>query len=296
LVERNGRLYGRGTADMKAFSAVALAMIPAFLAAKPKVPIHLALSYDEEVGCLGVAGIIDFMRRVGLKPSAILVGEPTSMRVVNAHKGVQAFRTIVTGKEAHSSATHIGVGAIAVAGELIAELNRIAADLKAAADPKSRFDPPYTTIQIGLISGGTATNIIPKECVFRWEYRDIPGENGEAILARFETRAAELRAAMKRVAPEADIAVVRGPRLAPLVPEAGSPAETLALALARQNATYAVSYGTEAGAFQSDLEVPVVVCGPGDILQAHAPDEFIAVDQIEECLAFMRRLAAHVAN
>jgi len=296
MVERDGRLYGRGTADMKAFSAVALAMVPAFVAAKPKIPIHLALSYDEEIGCFGVPGIIDFMKKAGIRPRAIVVGEPTSMRVVNAHKGIQAFRTTVTGKEAHSSATHIGVSAIAVAAELIAELNRIADDLRRAADPKSRFDPPYTTIQIGVIQGGTAANIIPRECAFKWEYREIPGEDVAKIMSRFEARAAQLRAEMQRRAPEADILTELGPRLVPLVPEPGSPAETLALALARQNATHAVSYGTEAGAFQADLETPVVVCGPGDILQAHAPDEFIAVDQIEECVAFMRRLLAHVAS
>lgn len=294
LTEKGGKLYGRGTADMKAFAAIVLAFVPAFIAAKPKIPIHIALSYDEEIGCFGVVGIIDFMRKVGLKPAAIVVGEPTSMQVVNAHKGVQAYITTVTGKEAHSSATHIGVSAIAYAADLIAELNAIARDLKAKADPKSRFTPPYTTIQIGLIQGGTATNIIPRECVFRWEYRDIPGEDGDAVYRRFEAKAAALRADMKRISPDADIVTTKRARLKPLVPIAGSPAETIALALARQNSTHAVSYGTEAGAFQADLEIPTVVCGPGDILQAHAPDEFIAVSEIDACVAFMRRLVEHV--
>lgn len=296
VVEKNGRLYGRGTADMKAFTAIVLAMLPAFLAAKPKIPIHLSLSHDEEVGCLGVGGIIDFMKATGLRPRAIVVGEPTMMKVVNAHKGIRTYRTVVTGKEAHSSATHRGVSAIEFAAELIVELRRIAADLIANADPASRFDPPYTTVQIGTIQGGTALNIIPRECAFKWEYRDIPGTDADAIYRRFEAKAAALRADMKRIAPEADIVTAPGPRLLPLVPEDGSDAETLAMALARRNTTHAVSYGTEAGFFQTDLGVPAVVCGPGDIAQAHAPDEYIEVAQIDACLDFMRRLAAHVAG
>ncbi len=205
LDERDGRLYGRGTCDMKGFIAVALAMAPEFKAADLKTPIHFALSCDEEVGCRGVRPLVAHMKDHLPRPRAVIVGEPTSMQVVNAHKGAVTFATEVTGHEAHSSCTHLGVNAIMVAGELLVELNRIAADMRERGDPSRRFDPPYTTVHVGLIEGGTAKNIIPRRCAFTWETRLVPGSDPKEVPKRFDAFARTLEPAMKRIAADAGI-------------------------------------------------------------------------------------------
>src|SRR5437763_9461121 len=186
LEERDGRLYGRGTCDMKGFLAVALAMVPEFKAHDLKLPIHLALSCDEEVGCKGVRPLIAHMKEHLPRPSAVIVGEPTSMQVVNAHKGAFTFATEVKGHEAHSSLTHKGVNSILVAGELLSEISRIAQDLRRRGDPSHRFDPPYTTVHVGLIEGGTAKNIIPRRCTFMWETRTLPGADPAEVRGRID--------------------------------------------------------------------------------------------------------------
>jgi len=294
--EAEGRLYGRGTADMKSFIAIALALVPEFLARDLEIPIHLALSYDEEVGCIGAHGLVPNITIPGARPQAVIVGEPTNMRVVNAHKGINAFRTTVSGLEAHSSATHLGVNAIIHAAELISHLGRMADDLKANADPASTFDPPYTSIQVGVVNGGTALNIIPKECTFLWEFRDVPDEDPDALLKRFNDYAeSEVLPRMKAVSDAADIVTVATSKVVGLFPEDGSAAETLVMALVGSNQTYTAAYGTEAGIFQG-AGVPTVVCGPGDIMQAHKPDEFIELSQIEACTGFMRRLMDHISR
>lgn len=185
VVERDGYLFGRGTSDMKSFLACALAAVPRFVAAKPKVPVYLALSYDEEVGCLGVRPMIDEIVRKLPRPQVVIVGEPSNMKVVNAHKGIRSYATKVTGLEFHSSQTHQGVSAIQYAMELIAELMRLADEMRNREAPGCRFTPPYTTINIGHIKGGTAVNIIPRTCVFGWEYRSLPDADQTEILTRF---------------------------------------------------------------------------------------------------------------
>lgn len=294
--ERGGRLYGRGTSDMKSFIAVALAHLPDFLAGGPKIPVHLALSYDEEVGCLGVRPMIDSIIRTLPKPQVVIVGEPSSMKVVNAHKGIQSYHTTVTGLEFHSSQTHLGVSAIQYAAELITFLMQLAAEMRERGDPSGRFSPPYTTINIGTIRGGTALNIIPKTCSFLWEYRMLPGADSEEIIARFNAHAESVvLPKMRDVFPGARIETkmrAQSPGLAALD---GDPGETLVMRLAQCNAAEAVSYNTEAGLFQL-ADIPTVVCGPGDIAQAHKPDEFIDIAQVKECEAFMRRLAAYVSG
>ena len=289
MVERDGRYWGRGTADMKAFSAVALALVPEFLARRLVVPLHLALSYDEEIGCLGAGRMIEGVRGAGIHPAIVIVGEPTSMRVVNGHKGIHAFTTTVTGFEAHSSATHEGVNAVMVAAELIGCLGELAEDMKGRADPDSGFTPPYTSVHVGVIEGGTALNIIPRHCSFRWEYRLIPGQDPDEIIDRFNARAAEIEPRMRAVADATGIVTEAGCATPPLVPESDSPAERLVMALTGDNRAGKVSYGTEAGLFQQ-AEMSVVVCGPGDIAQAHKPNEFIDIAQVEAGVAFMRRL------
>ena len=288
--ERDGHLYGRGTADMKGFIACALSLVPKFKAMNLKRPIHLALSCDEEVGCKGVRPLVAHMRDHLKKPRAVIVGEPTSMKVVNAHKSAVTFSTEVRGRAGHSSLTHQGVNAIMVAADLIGEMNRIRSDLIAEGDPTGRFDPPYSTIHVGVIGGGTAKNIIPQDCSFQWETRLLPKIDPTLVPFRLEKFAQSLEPAMKMVAAESGIATTKTNEVPGLAPEQNSEAEHLALHAAETNSTHAVSYCTEAGLFQA-IGIPTVICGPGNIEQAHKPDEFVSITQIEMCEKFILNLA-----
>ena len=295
LVEKDGRLYGRGTSDMKSFSAIALALVPEFCARPLKTPIHFALSFDEEVGCLGAPLMINQLgAALGVKPHIVIVGEPTDMAVVNAHKGVYAFTTRVRGLEAHSSATHRGVNAVQYAAILVHFLTETADEMATRAKPESGFDPPYTTVHVGTIKGGTAHNIVPLDCAFNWEYRLMPGADPDEIRTRFERFAEEtVLPRMHAVDPGTSIATELRSIVPGLVPEDGSPAEAIVMALARTNHTEVVAYGTEAGLFQ-EIGVPTVICGPGSIRQAHQPNEYIELSQVRACEAFMRRLLDEV--
>lgn len=295
VTEKHGLLYGRGTCDMKGFVACCLALVPEFLERGLKEPIHLAFSYDEEVGCLGVHGLIAHVLTHHPKPRLCLVGEPSMMQVVDAHKGIRSFITTVTGLEAHSSATHVGVNAIMVAADLIRFLTDLGEELKTRGDATGRFTPPYTTLSIGTIHGGTAVNIIPRHCQFMWEYRSLPGTDADEPIRRFEEHVrTKVLPAMEEKAPGV-AAITTVPRsITPaLSPDPGSSAETLAKALAGVNDTLAVSYATEAGIFQVH-GIPTVICGPGDILQAHRPNEFVAIEQMNACVTFLRKLADRV--
>jgi acetylornithine deacetylase len=292
LDERDAKLYGRGTCDMKGFIAVALAMVPKFKAANLKTPIHLALSCDEEVGCKGVRPLVAHIRDHMKKPRLVIVGEPTSMQVVNAHKAAITFSTEVTGHEAHSSLTDQGVNAIMVAGELLGEINRIRHDMIERGDPTGRFNPAYSTVHVGVIEGGTAKNIIPRKCSFQWETRLLPTADTEEVPVRFEKFYKTLEPAMKKIADDTGIQNTRTNAVPGLAPEKNSPAEHLALHLAEANGTHAVSYCTEAGLFQQ-IGIPAIICGPGSIEQAHKPDEFIAVSEMQKCETFMERLLEH---
>ncbi len=294
LTAKGERLFGRGTCDMKGFIAVILAMVPRFKAANLKSPIHLALSCDEEVGCKGVRPLVAHMRDHLPRPRAVIVGEPTSMQVVNGHKSAVTFSTEVLGHEGHSSLTHHGVNAIMVAGELLSEINRIRTDLIGRGDQTRRFDPPYSTVHVGLIEGGTAKNIIPRRCAFQWETRLLPTADPLEVPERFARFAAQLEPAMKAIAPQAGINTTTVNVVPGLMPEDESPAEHLALHLAGANSTHAVSYCTEAGLFQQ-IGIPAIVCGPGSIEQAHKPDEFIAVSELRKCEVFMSRLMSQLA-
>ncbi|MGI9481713.1 MAG: acetylornithine deacetylase [Hyphomicrobiales bacterium] len=294
LVERGGKLYGRGACDMKGFIAIALSRVPDMVAANPKTPVHFAFSYDEEVGCTGVKSLIDHMKEHLPKPRAVIVGEPSDMTVVNAHKGGYNFVTEVTGLESHSSLAHRGVNAIMYAGEIIGEINRISVEYRARIDKSGRYEPPYSTVQVGVIKGGTALNITPLHCRIDWEMRALPGDDAEEVLARINAFSEKLIPDMHAVSTETGIENRIALAVPALVPEDGSPAETLVMALARQNETYAVSYQTEAGHFQK-IDIPTVICGPGNIAQAHKPDEYVSLEQVSACEAFMDRLVAHVA-
>jgi acetylornithine deacetylase len=290
LVERDGRLYGRGTSDMKGYLACVLAMVPDLTARKLTTPVHIAFSYDEEVGCTGVRPMVAELGRSLPLPRMVFVGEPTSMAVVDAHKGPMRWVVRLTGKAAHSSMPHLGVNTITYATRLLGELDRIETELKAAT-PNNRFDPPYTTLQVTQLAAGNASNIVPASCWFGWEIRRLPGFDGEALDARFRRFAeTECLAPMRQAAPEADIDIQVTNAVPPFEADAASGIVPLTLKLARQNDTYAVCYATEASLFQAG-GAPAVVCGPGDIAQAHTPDEYIEVAELEKCLAFLGRVA-----
>lgn len=287
----DGRYYGRGTADMKGFLACVLASVPQFSRRRLATPIHIAFSYDEEIGCVGVRPMIAAFGRTLIKPRLVIVGEPTSMQVVDAHKGPVRWQVEVMGRAAHSSMAPLGVNAITYAARLIAELERIEAELMQTTR-NERFDPPYATLQVTRLEGGTASNIIPVSCRFGFEVRALPGLDAQGIEQRLRRFAeAECLPQMRRVAPEASIAITRVNAVPPFGADAASEIVALALKLAGQNETHAVSYATEAGLFQ-DSGAPSVVCGPGDIAEAHTANEWIADSQLAQCMAFLDRLGA----
>lgn len=290
LVERGGRYYGRGTSDMKGYLACVLAAVPEFRRRKLETPIHIIFSYDEETGCHGVRPMIAEFGEELIRPRMVFVGEPTRMTVVDAHKGPVRWTVEVEGRAAHSSMAHLGVNAITYASRLIAELARIEAELK-ALPPNPRFEPPYPTLQVTLVNGGTATNIVPIACQFSFEVRALPGTDTKAIEARLHALAdGELVPEMRAIAPEAAIRIRQINRVPPFAAHANSEVLALALKLAEANATYAVSYATEAGLFQ-DAGAPSIVCGPGDIAQAHTANEWIEKTELDKCSAFLTRLA-----
>lgn len=290
MSRRGTRLYARGTTDMKGFIATALALLPEMLAEPLATPIHFAFSFDEEVGCAGVPHLLAELGAALPLPSIVLIGEPTEMRPVIAHKGIHGFVTTIRGRDGHSSAPQRGAGAIIPAAEAIAFLGRLAAELKAAAPADSPFDPPYTTINVGTIAGGTAINILPRECRFVWEFRPIPETDAALLLRRFEAHSREVvLPRMHLTAPEAEIVTERLCAAPPLKPDPDSPAERLARALTGANSSGVAAFATEAGLFQAK-SISAVVCGPGSIAQAHQPDEFIEEDQLAQCEAMLRRL------
>jgi len=290
LVERDGRLYGRGTCDMKGFLALALAAVPELVAARPSRPIHLAFSYDEEIGCLGARSLIAAIGASLPRPALVLVGEPTSMDAVNGHKGIATFRVTVSGREAHSSQTQQGVSAIMEAVTLMASLSALAQRLERDADPASPFTPKHATLTIGMVDGGTAGNILARRCNFLFDLRCPPGLDPEAVLAPFFADAQALDAALKLRAPEAGVAVERRSSTPALSPEPNGAAEAFARRLAGDNGpARAVAFAAEAGQFQ-EAGFSTVICGPGSIEQAHQPDEYVDVSQMERGALFMRRL------
>ena len=289
LRRHDGRLYGRGTSDMKGFLAAVLAAVPSYTARRLATPIHLAFSYDEEIGCIGVRPMIAEFGSALMKPRMVIVGEPTSMQVVDSHKGPVRWQVDVKGRAAHSSMAPLGVNAITYAARLIAELERIEAELK-ASPRDARFDPPYSTLQVTRLEGGTASNIIPVGCTFGFEVRALPGLDVSAIERRLRTYA-ERRCLpeMHKTAPEAAISVTPTNSVPPFGAEKNSDVVALALHLAGQNHTHSVSYATEAGLFQA-AGAPAVICGPGDIAQAHTADEWLSESQLELCQAFLDKL------
>jgi acetylornithine deacetylase len=286
----DGKAIGRGAVDMKGFDALALALVPDFLAADLKTPIHILLSYDEETTCLGSVDLIARFGRDLPLPTAVIVGEPTDLEVADAHKSIVTFHTAVHGFEAHSSKPALGANAVMAAAELVCELNRIADEMVSRGDPSGRFDPPYTSVHVGTIAGGTARNILPKVCSFHWEFRGLPGLDLDEIPGRLDAFAqGPALERLNRHGPYGRIETLLEVSVPGLKPEPGSGAEHLALRLAGRNRTIAVPYATEAGRFQ-DAAIPTIVCGPGSVDKAHQPDEYITLKALADGEAFLRRL------
>ncbi len=296
LTERDGNIYGRGVCDMKGFLAIATAAVPALVKRDLKMPVHLAMSYDEEVGCLGVHGMLAVLAARSLQPLACFVGEPGEMSVVRAHKGKIGGRVTVRGLDAHTGVAHLGVNAVEAAAEAIARFKRIARRLRDQGPYAEDFeDPPYTTIQCTMVNGGTAVNIVAGRCIFDFEVRYLPGHNPYDLIDECKAFVAEnVEPERHAVSAETGFEWEEVPGCAALDIEDDAEATRLAMRLRRKNDSAKVGFGTEAGYFQ-EAGIPTVVCGPGSIDQAHKPDEFITLELVAQCQRFIARLIDHVS-
>lgn len=296
LTKRDGKLYGRGSADMKGFLAVCLAKLVENKDRVLQTPIHLVLSYDEETTC---EGILPTIARFGVdlpRPLAVIVGEPSLMKIANGHKAGTGLFTTFKGREAHSSKPSLGANTIVAGAMLVAEIERLAAHFESLADPTSPFDPPFTTLHVGIFQGGTARNIVPQETMVNWEIRALPGLDMKAVVdditAHIETRILPF---LRSTAPESHVLQRQQFWLPGLHPEPSSLAQRVAQQCSGSNHTIVVPYGSEAGQFQA-AGLPTVICGPGDIAQAHKPDEWIAISELKACEGFLDRLFEACTN
>ena len=290
MEERDGRLYGRGTCDMKGFIAAALAKAPAFAASKR--PIHFAFTHDEETGCLGGQALVQALQQRGVRPATAIIGEPTGMRIIEGHKGCYEYTTHFTGLEGHGSNPALGVNAVEYAVRYVNRLLSLREDLIARCPADSRFEPPWTTINTGALIGGVAHNVIPGKAQIQWEMRPVQTSDADFVKADLHQFCTDtLLPAMKAVSPTATITTEVIGEVQGLEPMEKNAIRDLVAALTGANGTDLVPFGTEAGLFQS-LGTEVIVCGPGDIAQAHKPDEFLALDQLSACLDMLSGLAA----
>lgn len=291
-MRREQRIYGRGTADMKGFIACALTMAPTFASLPLEVPVHIALTFDEEVGCKGAPILIQDLLARGPKPSAVIVGEPTGMGIVTAHKGCYEYTTTITGVEGHGSQPHLGVNAVQCGARFVNRLMELGEELRQRAPQHSPYDPPHTTISAGTIRGGSARNVLAGECVVEWEMRPISKADAELVFAGLAAFGDELREAM---GPEAMIHTEREGEVDGLEEDPTSAALALMTDLLGTHATGVVPFGTEAGLFQQ-AGIPAIVCGPGSIEVAHQPDEYLGIDQLEACLDMMEGLGEKLSS
>lgn len=292
----DGRVYGRGACDMKGFIAATLAMAPHYAASELKRPVHFAFTYDEEVGCLGARALVNDLAALPYKPAVCIIGEPTEMRIIEGHKGCCEYTVTFSGLEGHGSQPDLGVNAVEYAVRYVTRLMELREVLKGRAPEGSRFVPPWTTVQIGRLSGGVAHNVIPGLAQLDWEMR--PVQNGDADFVKREIAAYvanDLLPAMRAVSKEADISTEIIGEVDGLEPVPESEALRIVAELTGANGADLVAFGTEAGLFQK-LGISTVVCGPGSIEQAHKPDEFIALDQIDQCLVMLDKLTAKLVH
>jgi len=296
LTERDGKVYGRGACDMKGFIALILAAVPALVEKPLNRSVEIVLTYDEETSMEGVAHALRELGTKWQKPFAVIVGEPTLMEVVDAHLSIAGVRITFNGRAAHSSQPALGASAILAAHEVISELMRIRQEFEIAGDPTGRFTPPYSTLNIGRIEGGTAHNIVPEKCMIEFSMRGVPGCDVETTIDRVIAWAeGPVLTFLRETAPESTVEVRRWLVAPALAPDPGSEAEKLAMRLAGSNHTATVAYATEAGLFQR-AGLPTVVCGPGSIDQAHAPDEFISLEELARGEVFLKRLIGELQS
>lgn len=291
MAEIDGNLYGRGTCDMKGFIAATLAKVDVLREAATKRPIHFAFTYDEEVGCIGAQSLIDLLAARSARPSIALIGEPTMMQVIEGHKGCCEYTVTFTGAAGHGSAPDRGVNAVEYAVRYINRLMELRQALIDRCPPESRFDPPHSTINVGSLHGGSAHNVIAARAVLEWEMRPVVPEDHEFVLNDLRDYVGDvLLPDMRRVASLAEIETEIIGEVAGLTPMEHNAARDLMFRLTGANAAQTVPFGTEAGLFQS-IGMDAVICGPGSIDQAHKPDEFLSVDQLDSCLNMLDRLA-----
>lgn len=290
MSELDGRYYGRGTSDMKGFIAVVLAAVPQMVQQNLHTPIHLAFSYDEEIGCVGVRRLIHTLQNHPLKPAVCIIGEPTSMQVVTSHKGKLAAKVTVSGKECHSGMAPLGVNAVNYAARMIIWLEQLAQNKEDFGPFEEGYDIPHSTVHTGTVKGGTALNIVPNRCEFLFEIRNIAQENPRDLLAQFTTYAEELVAEMRLTDKNCDISVEITTEYPGLSTAQDAEVVAFVKKLAQSTANANINFGTEGGLFSSVLGIPTVVCGPGSMDQGHKPDEFIHISQLQQCEAFMARL------
>jgi acetylornithine deacetylase len=291
----DARLYGRGACDMKGFVGIVLAAVPDLVRRDLKAPVHIAISYDEELGCTGVVSLIDRIAGLAVKPALCIVGEPTNMQVVIGHKGGGMYRISVTGRSAHSSLAPGAVNAIEYGAEMIAFIKGVSQENHDHGPHDHGYDVSHSTLSVTTIEGGTALNIIPNRCEIGFDIRSLPEVDANALVERIRHHAeAEVLPRMQALAPEADIVVAQVAEFIGFGTEAEHPAVTFVKRLVGRNDHAKVAYGTEAGLFSKHAGVPSVVCGPGSIEQAHKPDEYLAFTEIHRCLAMIERLATEL--
>jgi acetylornithine deacetylase len=296
LTEKDGLLYGRGSADMKGFIASVLAAVPAMVAAELKRPIHLAFSYDEEIGCIGVRRMIDVLADAPVKPTFCIIGEPTEMQPAIAHKGKTGMNCICTGVESHSALAPFGLNAIYLASEMITEIRKIQDGIIATGARDNDYSVPYSTLHVGVIDGGTALNIVPNECRFKFEIRNVKAEPPRPIVQKLKSAAQVITDKYKADFADANVEIETFNEYPALNTEPEDEVVLFVKSLTGANGHTKVSFGTEGGLFQERLGLPTVVCGPGSMSQGHKPDEFIAVSELEKCDIFMERLVERLAN
>ena len=296
LTERDGKVYGRGTADMKGYIACVLALVPSLVSTSLRLPVHIALSYDEEVGCLGVRSLLAELEQRPVKPMLCIIGEPTELKPVLGHKGKLAIRCDIHGHACHSAYAPLGVNAIEYAAELIGELGRIGDRLKAPEHHDVRFDPPFSTVQTGVIGGGKALNIVPADCRFDFEIRALPSHDPSDVARELKTYAEQQ--VLPRMRAVSELSEIRFSELSAypgLVTDAHSEAAELIAAFCGSRAFGTVAFGTEGGLFDA-AGIPTVVCGPGSMDQGHKPDEFVSLEQLTACDAMLQRMLLSITE
>lgn len=296
LAERGGKFYGRGACDMKAFIACALAVVPGLAKRNLQRPIHLAFTHDEETNMEGAKNLTAHLKSEGIAPSWVWIGEPTELNLIDSHKGTSFFETEITGIPGHSSKPDMGLNAIELGADFVNILRRVAQSRKNKPFPGSRFDPPYSTFNPGIIEGGTAENIIAEHCRIVWQVRSHPGDEIGATLDEIERAAAkDIKPRFKAFAPRAGMTTCTCSSIPALLPTPGNPGEEILKRLTGKNEAQAVSFATEGGFYQQ-LGAPVIICGPGSIDQAHKADEFVSREQLTACASLLERTLAETTK